>query len=171
MLDWPAVHTFHQLKTFSRLRNAKFLSVVIRQEWNNNLAPQQLDVEKQLLKKMWRYTVVKMASSQLFLEVLLPSNLRWDNAFNEIVKCLNIWYVFFVLMWIKYCFLGFANHCILFWILTLPKQLCSPNTKERWETGHQFSICNGNINSPVDNSDSDSITVYIELITNNSEKS
>ena len=48
----------------------------------------------------------------IFWDVLLPSNSKLPYFFLKSVQflSLNIWYVFYVLFWIKYGFMRFANH-------------------------------------------------------------
>ncbi len=57
-----------------------------------------------------------MALSQLFWDVLMPWNLKSTYFSLKIIHflSLNIWYVIYVLFWIKYWNLKLPHHCILF---------------------------------------------------------
>ncbi len=57
-----------------------------------------------------------MALSQLFWDVLMPWNLKSTYFSLKIINCLslNIWYVIYVVFWIKYWNLKLPHHCILF---------------------------------------------------------
>ncbi len=61
-----------------------------------------------------------MALSQLFWDVLMPWNLKSTFWFYFSLKMihflsLNIWYVIYVVFWIKYWHLKLPHHCILFY--------------------------------------------------------
>lgn len=56
-----------------------------------------------------RLTEMLHSVSQLFWHLLLASNSKLKRNFLS----WNIWYVICVLLWIKYGFMRFANHCIL----------------------------------------------------------
>ncbi len=62
------------------------------------------------------HTVVNMALSQLFWDVLMPWNLKSTYFSLKIIHflSLNIWYVIYVVFWIKYWNLKLPHHCILF---------------------------------------------------------
>ena len=62
------------------------------------------------------FSSLLLPPSQHFWDVLLPSNSKCLSFFLKMVHFLNlnIWYVFYVLFWMKYGFMRFANHCILF---------------------------------------------------------
>ncbi len=51
------------------------------------------------------YTMLNMPPFQLFWDLLQASNLKWAHFVHNILKCLslNICYVIYVLLWIKYC--------------------------------------------------------------------
>ncbi len=51
------------------------------------------------------YTMVNMTPSQLFWDLRQAYNLKWAHFVHNILKCLtlNICYVIYVLLWIKYC--------------------------------------------------------------------
>ncbi len=57
-----------------------------------------------------------MALSQLFWDVLMPWNLKSTYFSLKIKNVLssNIWYVIYVVFWIKYWNLKLPHHCILF---------------------------------------------------------
>ncbi len=57
-----------------------------------------------------------MALSQLFWNVLMPWNLKSTYFSLKIIHflSLNIWYVIYVVFWIKYWNLKLPHHCILF---------------------------------------------------------
>ncbi len=57
-----------------------------------------------------------MALSQLFWDVLMPWNLKSTYFSLKIIHflSLNIWYVIYVVFWIKYWNLKLPHHCILF---------------------------------------------------------
>ena len=61
------------------------------------------------------------ASLKYSFHVLLPLQSKWPNILQEIVKYLNfnIWYVLYVLLVVKYGFMRFSNHCILFFFHVL----------------------------------------------------
>ncbi len=67
-------------------------------------------------KKRGCHTVVNMALSQLFWDVLMPWNLKSTYFSLKIIHflSLNIWYVIYVVFWIKYWNLKLPHHCILF---------------------------------------------------------
>ncbi len=51
-----------------------------------------------------------------FLECVALMKSKWANIWHDISKCLtfNIWYVIYILLWIKYKFMRFVNYCIPF---------------------------------------------------------
>ncbi len=57
-----------------------------------------------------------MALSQLFWDVLMPWNLKSTYFSLKMIHflSLNIWYVIYVVFWIKYWNLKLPHHCILF---------------------------------------------------------
>ncbi len=57
-----------------------------------------------------------MALSQLFWDVLMPWNLKSTYLSLKMIHflSLNIWYVIYVVFWIKYWNLKLPHHCILF---------------------------------------------------------
>ncbi len=57
-----------------------------------------------------------MALSQLFWDVLMPWNLKSTYFSLKIIHFLrlNIWYIIYVVFWIKYWNLKLPHHCILF---------------------------------------------------------
>ncbi len=57
-----------------------------------------------------------MALSQLFWDVLMPWNLKSTYFSLKMIHflSLNIWYVIYVVFWIKYWNLKLSHHCILF---------------------------------------------------------
>ncbi len=57
-----------------------------------------------------------MALSQLFWDVLMPRNLKSTYFSLKMIHflSLNIWYVIYVVFWIKYWNLKLPHHCILF---------------------------------------------------------
>ncbi len=57
-----------------------------------------------------------MALSQLFWDVLMPWNLKSTYFSLKIIHflSLNIWYVIYVVFWIKYWNFKLPHHCILF---------------------------------------------------------
>ncbi len=57
-----------------------------------------------------------MALSQLFWDVLMPWNLKSTYFSLKMIHflSLNIWYVIYVVFWIKYRNLKLPHHCILF---------------------------------------------------------
>ncbi len=60
--------------------------------------------------------MVNMALSQLFWDVLMPWNLK-STYFSLKIRhflSLNIWYIIYVVFWIKYWNLKLPHHCILF---------------------------------------------------------
>ncbi len=67
-------------------------------------------------KKRGCHTVVNMALSQLFWDVLMPWNLKSTYFPLKMIHflSLNIWYVIYVVFWIKYWNLKLPHHCILF---------------------------------------------------------
>ena len=109
--DLPAVQTFHQLI-------AEQLESSIRQEWNNIPLPkvQQLvssvpDVVKR------RGDATQHGPVPAFRDVLLPWKFTLSLYFSrKKINCFtfSIWYVFYVLLWIKCLFMKCANHFILF---------------------------------------------------------
>ena len=58
--------------------------------------------------------MINVTLFQFFWDALLPSTSTWANIFHETLKCLNIWYVLHVLLGVKYGFMRFSKHCILF---------------------------------------------------------
>ncbi len=80
-----------------------------------------------------------MALSQLFWDVLMPWNLKSTYFSLKIIHflSLNIWYVIYVVFWIKYWNLKLPHHCILFLftICTVSQlfwnRVC---TSEGWQT-------------------------------------
>ncbi len=60
--------------------------------------------------------MVNMALSQLFWDVLMPWNLKSTYFSLKMIHflSLNIWYVIYVVFWIKYWNLKLPHHCILF---------------------------------------------------------
>ncbi len=107
-----------------RPKTVEQLEACIRQEWDNIpipkleqtclLSPQTFaDCYK---KKRGCHTVVNMALSQLFWDVLMPWNLKSTYFSLKIIHflSLNIWYVIYVVFWIKYWNLKLPHHCILF---------------------------------------------------------
>ncbi len=62
------------------------------------------------------HTVVNMALSQLFWDVFMPWNLKSTYFSLKMIhfRSLNIWYVIYVVFWIKYWNLKLPHHCILF---------------------------------------------------------
>ncbi len=60
--------------------------------------------------------MVNMALSQLFWDVLMPWNLKLTYFSLKMIHflSLNIWYVIYVVFWIKYWNLKLTHHCILF---------------------------------------------------------
>ncbi len=51
-----------------------------------------------------------------FWECVALMKYKWANIWHDISKCLtfNIWYVIYILLWIKYKFMRFVNYCIPF---------------------------------------------------------
>ena len=51
-----------------------------------------------------------------FLECVALMKFKMANIWHEISKCLNfnVWYVIYILLWIKYKFMRFVNYCITF---------------------------------------------------------
>ncbi len=60
--------------------------------------------------------MVNRALSQLFWDVLMPWNLKSTYFSLKMIHflSLNIWYVIYVVFWIKYWNLKLPHHCILF---------------------------------------------------------
>ncbi len=60
--------------------------------------------------------MVNMALSQLFWDVLMPWNLKSTYFSLKMIHflSLNLWYVIYVVFWIKYWNLKLPHHCILF---------------------------------------------------------
>ncbi len=77
------------------------------------LSPRRLQT---VIKREGCHTVVNMALSQLFWDVLMPWNLKSTYFSLKMIHflSLNIWYVIYVVFWIKYWNLKLPHHCILF---------------------------------------------------------
>ncbi len=121
VLKWPACspdlspieNIWGIIKRKMRQRRPKTveqLEACIRQEWDNIPIPklEQLvsSVPRRLqtvIKRRGDATVVNMALSQLFWDVLMPWNLKSTYFSLKMINffSLNIWYVIYVVFWIK----------------------------------------------------------------------
>ncbi len=107
-----------------RPKTVEQLEACIRQEWDNIPIPklEQLvssvprRLQTVMKKKRGCHTVVHMALSQLFWDVLMPWNLKSTYFSLKMIHflSLNILYVIYVVFWIKYWNLKLPHHCILF---------------------------------------------------------
>ena len=127
VLNWPASqqsrpftdrkHLVHHKMKNPSTKAQKCWSAGIRQEWDDipHLKLQQLVSS---LPRCLQTAVKRGGDVTQWLHLPVPTSLRCVavikvKLFHEMVKCLsfNIWYVFHVLLGIKY---GLANHYILF---------------------------------------------------------
>ncbi len=95
-----------------RPKTVEQLEACIRQEWDNIPIPKLEQLVSSVpqtfadsyKKKRRCHTVVNMALTQLFWDVLMPWNLKSTYFSLKMIHflSLNIWYVNYVVFWIKY---------------------------------------------------------------------
>ena len=108
---WRSGHLYFQEGL--PLWNAPFISTHVTDLLPINLISWQMFLYVFFYWCQYFSSPVLLPLFQLLWDMLLPSKLKWANIFHEIVKCLNSFNSWYVLMAIKYGFMRSANHCLL----------------------------------------------------------